>query len=158
MAIKSEPRAMTQRQFLDTDPQLSPRYVTVEHGFWSSLSWRTLPHTNSFLWAHLLKKALSISQLKEGLREEMGVRYEDHKGNPFLELLEISWATSGFMAHGLPNMATHGQYRGTKQANYWKWLRDTIRLWIFSSWHHSNAHFFDTPGKLLGFWVTSLCP
>lgn len=34
----------------------------------------------------------------------MGVRNEDHKGNPFLELLEISWATSGFMAHGLPNM------------------------------------------------------
>lgn len=48
----------------------------------------------------------------------MGVRNEDHKGNPFLEPLEVPWATLGFMAHGLPNMNYHGQYRETKQANY----------------------------------------
>lgn len=50
-------------------------------------------HTNSFLRSHLPKKALSISQLEEGLKEEMGIRNEDHKGDPFPELLEIPCAT-----------------------------------------------------------------
>lgn len=34
----------------------------------------------------------------------MGVRNEDRKSHSFLELVGISCATLGFMAHSLPNM------------------------------------------------------
>lgn len=44
-------------------------------------------HTHPFIWSHLPKRALLISQLKLGLREERGVKKKDHEDQTSPEFL-----------------------------------------------------------------------
>lgn len=61
------------------------------------------------------KKASSISQLKEGLGEEMGIINEDHNDCPFLQLLEISVLLWVLWYMAFPTWTAHGQYGETSK-------------------------------------------